>query len=43
MALYMQQILLEGGFNSKIIVGVNFSRDENGKFFDDNGLEIKII
>ena len=42
-ALYLQQLLLEAGHDSKIVVGINFARNEKGKFIDENGLEIKTI
>ena len=42
-SLYMQDIFKKAGLESKIIMGTKFSNDSSGKFFDEDGREIKRV
>ena len=40
---YMQEVFIKAGFGCKIIIGLNFKKSEEGKFIDEDGIEIKNV
>ena len=42
-AAYMKEVFIKAGFGCKVIMCLEFTKDENGRFFDNDGIEIKNV